>query len=49
MPWPASTSCLMLTTQRQLARARMQQAQARAQRYLDTVQLFAAMGGGWVR
>ena len=25
------------------------QAQARAQRYLDTVQLFAAMGGGWVR
>ncbi len=40
---------LVLNTQRQLARARMQHAQARAQRYLDTVQLFAAMGGGWVR
>ncbi|HEX2815032.1 MAG TPA: efflux transporter outer membrane subunit [Phenylobacterium sp.] len=39
----------VLNAQRQLARARMQLTQARAQRYLDTVQLFAAMGGGWVR
>jgi NodT family efflux transporter outer membrane factor (OMF) lipoprotein len=39
----------VLNAQRQLARARMQLIQARAQRYLDTVQLFAALGGGWVR
>jgi len=39
----------LLNAQRQLARARVQLTQARAQRYLDTIQLFAAMGGGWVR
>jgi NodT family efflux transporter outer membrane factor (OMF) lipoprotein len=39
----------VLNAQRQLSRARMQLIQARAQRHLDTVQLFAAMGGGWVK
>jgi NodT family efflux transporter outer membrane factor (OMF) lipoprotein len=39
----------ILNAQRQLARARLDLIQARAQRYLDTVQLFAAMGGGWVK
>lgn len=39
----------VLHSQRELARARAQLIQARAQRYVDTVQLFTAMGGGWVR
>ncbi|HEX4742419.1 MAG TPA: efflux transporter outer membrane subunit [Caulobacteraceae bacterium] len=36
----------VLATQRQLHRAQMAYIGARAQRYLDTVQFFAAMGGG---
>jgi NodT family efflux transporter outer membrane factor (OMF) lipoprotein len=36
----------VLTAQRQLHRAQMAYIGARAQRYLDTVQFFAAMGGG---
>jgi NodT family efflux transporter outer membrane factor (OMF) lipoprotein len=37
----------VLDAQRQLEQARLGQVRARAQRYLDTAQLFVAMGGGW--
>jgi NodT family efflux transporter outer membrane factor (OMF) lipoprotein len=39
----------VLTAQRQLRRARIDQIGARARRRLDTVQLFAAMAGGWAQ
>ena len=39
----------VLIALRQLELARIDHIGARAQRYLDTVQLFAAMGGGWRR
>lgn len=38
----------VLDAQRQLGRARIGYIRARAQRYLDTAQLFDAMGGGWL-
>ena len=37
----------VLRAQRELGRARIDLIAARSQRFLDTVQLFAAMGGGW--
>jgi NodT family efflux transporter outer membrane factor (OMF) lipoprotein len=37
----------LLDAQRQYQRARLGFVQARAQRYQDTIQLLAAMGGGW--
>jgi NodT family efflux transporter outer membrane factor (OMF) lipoprotein len=37
----------VLQAQRQLGQARIALIAARSQRFLDTVQLFAAMGGGW--
>ena len=37
----------VLDAERQYAKARLGYAQAKAQRYRDTVQLFVAMGGGW--
>ena len=37
----------VLDAQRQLEQARLGYVRARAQRYLDTAQLFLAMGGGW--
>ncbi len=43
-----NTSLLqVLDTQRNLEQARLGLARAQAQRYLDTAQLFVAMGGGW--
>jgi NodT family efflux transporter outer membrane factor (OMF) lipoprotein len=37
----------VLDAQRLLAQAQLGYAKAKSQRYLDTAQLFAAMGGGW--
>ena len=37
----------VLDAQRQVEQARLGYARARGQRFLDTAQLFAAMGGGW--
>jgi NodT family efflux transporter outer membrane factor (OMF) lipoprotein len=43
-----NTSLLqVLDAQRQLQQARLGLARAQAQRYLDTAQLFVALGGGW--
>ncbi|MGH7088643.1 MAG: efflux transporter outer membrane subunit [Stellaceae bacterium] len=43
-----SVGILQVTdAQRQLEQARLGQVRARAQRYIDTAQLFVAMGGGW--
>jgi NodT family efflux transporter outer membrane factor (OMF) lipoprotein len=41
------TILLMLDAQRQQHRANLGVVRAEAQRYLDTTQLFVAMGGGW--
>ena len=37
----------MVDAQRQFEQAQLGAIRASAQRYLDTVDLFAAMGGGW--
>jgi NodT family efflux transporter outer membrane factor (OMF) lipoprotein len=42
-----ATLLQVLDTQRSLQQARLGLARAQAQRYLDTAQLFVAMGGGW--
>ena len=45
---PAGAALLqVLDASRLYQRARLGYAQAEAQRYLDTAQLFLAMGGGW--
>jgi outer membrane protein TolC len=42
-----ATLLQVLDAQRQFQQARVGLARAQAQRYLDTAQLFVAMGGGW--
>ena len=42
-----ATFLQVLTSQRLYQQARLGYARAKSQRYLDTVQLFVAMGGGW--
>jgi NodT family efflux transporter outer membrane factor (OMF) lipoprotein len=43
----STTLLQVLDAQRQLQRARLGLARAEAQRYLDSAQLFVALGGGW--
>ena len=42
-----TTLLQVLDAQRQLQQARLGLARAEAQRYLDSTQLFVALGGGW--